>query len=225
MIYKDTIPSEKLEITAIALAVCKTFGITTEQLRSKSRKQQLSDARKCVCLIAGKRIPTRRVHDKNTVNSSAASWFLQQDHATIIYSYQIADQLCRINDLFRNAVQLAEGLLDGTMDIDNHNLELRNYTLGYTKRYPDGRPKIIDPSTTMMKYRDRIKLLTEKDFETIRKEYERGRLLNTIAYRMNFPRSFVKYIVMEKQYMRVHRPPRVDRWERVVPKPTMTIDY
>lgn len=94
MKYKDEskfTQDERDAMDGIARVVSVVCRLSVEELRSKSRKRHVADARKLACKYSFDNIP----NGKSMVgkNLSLSAWYFNLDHSTVSHAVSIADHL------------------------------------------------------------------------------------------------------------------------------------
>lgn len=76
-------------------------GITVEEIKSKSRKREITDARKMVCMYANDNIPHRKYQVQK--NLKLATWYFECDHSTISHAIDCGRDLYKNDSAFQKA--------------------------------------------------------------------------------------------------------------------------
>lgn len=90
---------EKMAIEGLSLLVAELCGIEYADLLSKSRKRELVDARKLICMYAYDNIPVASTKMRKSL--ALASWFFNCDHSTVIYSIDAGRDLYQTDIKFK----------------------------------------------------------------------------------------------------------------------------
>ncbi|WP_075877607.1 chromosomal replication initiator protein DnaA [Merdibacter massiliensis] len=98
-----TVVDEDLSIGKIKTCVCEYYGLTKNQIESKSRTKQISNARHIAVYICRKHLQVPFV--------KIGFSFGNRDHSTIMSSYEKAKKMIKQDPLFKTAVEQIEAKL------------------------------------------------------------------------------------------------------------------
>lgn len=112
MFYKEDrfTEEEKLAIEGLALLIAELCNIDYADLVSRSRKRELVDARKLLCMYAYNNIPV--ASSKMRKSLSLLSWFLNFDHSTIIHSIDSGNNLYETDAKFKALYNTIISIID-----------------------------------------------------------------------------------------------------------------
>ncbi|MCK9557374.1 MAG: chromosomal replication initiator protein DnaA [Candidatus Cloacimonetes bacterium] len=91
--------SREISLDAITDQVCKTYQITQEMIRDKSRKNSVVFPRQVAMYLANMLIPSLSLKD-------IAEYYNRKDHTTVIHAKRMIDNLFREDGEFRSLMEL-----------------------------------------------------------------------------------------------------------------------
>lgn len=94
----------KIKFLRMVVVICQISGVTTKEIRSKSRKQELCDIRKIISFTL----------KKNGLTLECIGRILKRDHSTVIYNLRWYDIMLNNDRDFKNRVSVIEKLLQET---------------------------------------------------------------------------------------------------------------
>lgn len=175
---------EKDAMDGLARVVSFVCGVSYDELRSKTRKQPIVDARKIACKYAVDNIPNSLIFGSR--NNALPSWFFNVDHSSVIHAVNSAEWLYEYDKRFARLYNAVIELVDNPeSEIDLH------FDDKFTKE------KIWD-SVRMNErepHRTRYALLPENVKNVIIDSYEKGYSELTIANKAETLLAFIQYFV------------------------------
>ena len=101
---------EKMAIEGLSLLVAELCDVEYVDLVSKSRKRELVDARKLICMYAYDNIPVASTKMRKSL--ALASWFFNCDHSTVIYSIDAGRDLYQTDIKFKTYYDSIISIID-----------------------------------------------------------------------------------------------------------------
>ena len=190
MKYKDESKFTKDERDAmdgIARVVSVVCRLNVEELRSKSRKRHVADARKIDCKYAFDNIPNK----KSMVgrNLSLPAWYFNLDHSTVSHAVHTADHLYDYDPDF-------EKLYDTVVEIvnnPNHKPDLEYCRIVSNKKTWDD-VRMDEREYNKTKY----SLLPESVKEEIINTYKKGYGLLHISNKVGTTINFIEFLIKKE---------------------------
>lgn len=106
------------EVERLLRSVSLAFGIDEDKILGKSRLQRITDARHCFVFLV-------RMHTGMTVKKIGA--YLGRNHATILHSIRVFQQIEQVDKACREKRQIAENIFHSNLNIDERALQEIEY--------------------------------------------------------------------------------------------------
>ncbi len=104
-LYKNQIRTSG-EVDSILKSVCHAFGVDEDDIKGRSRRQEISDARHCFIFLT-------RMHTGMTLMKLGE--YLRRNHATILHSLKVFEQIESVDKTCRKKRMHAEELLTSNL--------------------------------------------------------------------------------------------------------------
>jgi len=104
---------ERDAMDGLARVVAFVCGVDYDELRSKTRKRKVVDARKIACKYAFDNLNVFSVHVSKTVMLPA--WYFDVDHSTICHAIQTADELYEFSPAFAKLYDTVIEIVDNPL--------------------------------------------------------------------------------------------------------------
>jgi hypothetical protein len=101
---------ERDAMDGLARVVSYVCDVSYDELKSKTRKQQIVDARKIACKYAYDNIPNTRFSMGRNV--ALAAWYFRVDHSSVSHAVQTADELYEFNPSFAKLYDAVVEIVD-----------------------------------------------------------------------------------------------------------------
>ena len=175
---------EKDAMDGLARVVAFVCGIDYDEIKSKTRKRKIVDARKIACKYAYDNIPNTMFLGGR--NLALPSWYFGLDHGTVHHSIDKADELYEADPMFAK-------LYDAVIDIvDNPKYE-PDFT--YDKLYAKKRTWETVRMDMNEYNKTRYAFMPQYVREDIVSMFERGYGELTIANKLGTTMPFVEYFI------------------------------
>jgi chromosomal replication initiator protein len=92
----------------IITIVCEVTGITELQIKGKSKKREIVEARQIAMVLI-------RLYNPKMIYKQIGKLFSNRDHSTVMYSLKTVEDLIKTNIAFRQKFQLAENAINKTI--------------------------------------------------------------------------------------------------------------
>jgi len=181
---------EKLAIEGLALLIAELCNIDYADLVSRSRRRELVDARKLLCMYAYDNIPVSSSRMRKSL--ALASWFLNFDHSTVIYSIDAGRDLYQTDLKFKTYYDSIVSIIDNPeynpdSVLNEVNKELNTMSWSFVRK--DVREK------TYIRYL----LMPEDVKEKVRDLFQRGFTEFTIAEKVDTTLDLINYFIKKER--------------------------
>jgi len=175
---------ERDAMDGLARVVAFVCGVDYDEIKSKTRKRKIVDARKIACKYAYDNIPNTMFLGGR--NLALPSWYFGLDHGTVHHSIDKADELYEADPMFAK-------LYDAVIDIvDNPKYE-PDFT--YDKLYEKKRTWESVRMDNNEYHKTRYAFMPQYVREDIVSMFERGYGELTIANKVGTTMGFVQYFI------------------------------
>jgi hypothetical protein len=190
MHYKDEnrfTQDERDAIDGLARVVATVCRLDVEELRSKSRKRHVADARKIACKYTYDNIPNSKFMVGR--NLSLSAWYFNLDHSTVSHAVHTADHLYDYDPEFAKIYDTVVEIIDNPNykpDSEYHKI------MSNKKTWDDVRMDEREYNKT------KYSLLPESVKEEIINIYKKGYGLLHISNKVGTTIDFVEYLIKKE---------------------------
>jgi hypothetical protein len=190
MHYKDEnrfTQDERDAIDGLARVVALVCRLDVEELRGKSRKRHVADARKIACKYTYDNIPNSKFMVGR--NLSLSAWYFNLDHSTVSHAVHTADHLYDYDPEFAKIYDTVVEIIDNP----NYKPDLEYHKIMSNKKTWDD-VRMDEREYNKTKY----SLLPESVKEEIINIYKKGYGMLHISNKVGTTLDFVEYLIKKE---------------------------